>query len=446
MNAYDIIYRKRNGEELDGAELRWFIEAYTRGEVRDYQAAALLMAVFFRGMSDAELGAWTRAMLESGEVLDLSDLGATGLKVDKHSTGGVGDKVSLPLAPLVAAAGVVVPMISGRGLGHTGGTLDKLESIPGFRTDLSVARFRELLATLGLGLIGQTGEIAPADKKLYALRDVTATVDCIPLIASSIMSKKLAEGIDALVLDVKVGRGAFMKAEADARVLAQTMIGIGRAVGCRVVARLTDMNQPLGRTVGNALEVIESVELLRGEGPDDLLDVVLTLGADMLRLAGLERDHQAAVTRLQRHIDDGSAYQRFLAIVEAQGGDPRAIDDLSRLPSAAHSEPLLAPRSGVVHQLDALAVGEAGRALGAGRQTMDDAIDPGAGIVLHRKVGDGVEAGEPIATLYAADPSLFAAAARRLQSGLIVADGPAPALPLLIDSLGWDDAPAGGAA
>ncbi len=303
MRPYEIIKRKRDGDVLTAAEIAAFLAAYTRGDIPDYQMAAMTMAVFFRGLSAPELAAWTGAMLHSGEVLDLSDI--PGFKVDKHSTGGVGDKVSLALAPMAASCGVKVPMISGRGLGHTGGTLDKLESIPGFRVDLGVARYREQVARVGACLIGQTGTLAPADKKLYALRDVTATVDCIPLIASSIMSKKLAEGIDALVLDVKVGSGAFMKTLDQARELAKTMVGIGREMGKKVVALVTDMEQPLGRAVGNALEVVEAVDVLRGQAPADLTECTMALTAEMLVLAGRAKDVPEARRRLEGCIADG---------------------------------------------------------------------------------------------------------------------------------------------
>ena len=434
MQAYEIIRKKRDGIELNRAELEWFVASYTSGDVTDYQAAAFCMAVFFKGMTREELGFWTGAMLHSGAVLDFSDL--PGPKIDKHSTGGVGDKVSLPLAPLVAAAGVTVPMISGRGLGHTGGTLDKLESIPGFRTGLSLEEFRSQLKALNVALIGQTGEIAPADKKLYALRDVTATVDCIPLIASSIMSKKLAEGIDGLVLDVKTGRGAFMTNVADARVLAQTMIDIGGVMGKKVVACLTTMDQPLGRTVGNALEVVESIELLRGQGPDDLLEVTLLLATEMLRLAGIEDDRDQARLRLQGLIDDGSALEMFGRIIEAQDGDRNVIDDLSILPSAPLSHEVRAPRAGTVHVLDALSVGITARLLGAGRQTVDDEIDAGAGLVLEKKVGDAVDPGDLVATLYASEQSLFAAAEKKLLSGLVIDDEPVEKKPRLIERIG----------
>jgi pyrimidine-nucleoside phosphorylase len=434
MRPYDVILRKRNGAELSEAELAGFVDAFTRGDgVADYQAAALLMAIYFRGMTKAELGHWTRAMLHSGIVLDLSDI--AGVKADKHSTGGVGDKVSLALAPLVAAAGVPVPMISGRGLGHTGGTLDKLEAIPGFRTDLTIEQFKRQVAELGCALIGQTAEIAPADKKLYALRDVTATVDCIPLIASSIMSKKLAEGIDVLVLDVKTGRGAFMARLEDARVLARTMIDIGDAVGVRTVAHITAMDQPLGRTVGNALEVVEAVETLRGAGPDDFLDVTLTLGAEMLVQAGVAASAADGLARLQALIDGGQALDRLRRITAAQGGDARAIDDLDRLPRALHRYEVRAPRAGVIQVLDALVVGQTARALGAGRQRLEDVVDPAAGLVLDRKVGDGVDAGDRLATLHASSPDRFAAAAAQLLEGIVIADEPVAAGPLLIERL-----------
>ena len=330
MRAYDIIRKKRDGVALSDEEIRAFLAGYTDGSIPDYQAAALAMAVFFRGLDPRELATWTDAMLHSGDVIDLSDL--PGRKVDKHSTGGVGDKVSLCLAPIVAACGVKVPMVSGRGLGHTGGTLDKLEAIPGFTVDLPLARFREIVADVGLCLIGQTERLAPADRKLYALRDVTATVESIPLIASSILSKKLAEGIDALVLDVKVGRGAFMKTEDDARILARTMVDIGTRVGKQVVALLTDMSQPLGLAVGNALEVVEALEVLRGGGPADLVEITLALAAEMLVLGGVADDLDAGRARALEAIADGSALERMRRLVAAQGGDPSVIDDPANPP------------------------------------------------------------------------------------------------------------------
>src|SRR4051812_24980483 len=350
MRPYELIKAKREGLALDPGDIRSFMDGYTKGTIPDYQMAAMTMAIFFKGLNPVELGAWTRAMLESGEVLDLSE--TRGVKVDKHSTGGVGDKVSLSLAPLAAACGVPVPMISGRGLGHTGGTLDKLESIPGFKVDLSVADYRRLVRDVGACLIGQTATLAPADKKLYALRDVTATVDCLPLIASSIMSKKLAEGIDALVLDVKTGSGAFMKTLESSRALARTMIDIGTQMKRKVTALITDMDQPLGRAVGNSLEVIEAVEMLRGKAPHDYTEVTLALTAEMLVLGGKASNVREAREQLERSVKDGSALRKLKEIVQAQGGDPRAIDDYSRLPQARATEDVLASGDGFVTGID----------------------------------------------------------------------------------------------
>ncbi len=403
MRPYELIKAKRDGKPLDPVHIRAFIAAYTKGDVMDYQMSAMCMAVFFRGLSSVELGAWTRAMLESGEVLDLSE--TKGIKVDKHSTGGVGDKVSLSLAPLAAACGVPVPMISGRGLGHTGGTLDKLESIPGFRVDLSVSDYRRLVRDIGCCLIGQTATLAPADKKLYALRDVTATVDCIPLIASSIMSKKLAEGIDALVLDVKVGSGAFMKTIDDARTLAKTMINIGAEMGKKVVALLTDMNQPLGRTVGNSLEVIEAVEMLRGQAPADYTEITLALTAEMLMLGGKAKDEAEARRLLNEAITSGAAEKKLCEIVAAQGGSVDAISDLSKLPRARSTIAVKARSDGIVTGIDSEAIGLAAMALGAGRAKSSDVIDPAVGFVLEKKVGDPVKTGEALLTMHVNDDS-----------------------------------------
>ncbi len=424
MRVVDLIERKRDGGQLTGDEIRTLIDAYTRDAVPDYQMAALLMAIFLRGMDADELAAWTDAMLRSGEVLDFSDI--PGAKVDKHSTGGVGDKISLPLAPLVAACGVRVPMVSGRGLGHTGGTLDKLESIPGFSTRLPVERFREMVATLGISLIGQTEEIAPADRRLYALRDVTGTVPSIPLIASSIMSKKLAEGIDALVLDVKVGSGAFMRTVPEARRLAETMVAIGNGMGKKVVALLTDMSQPLGRTVGNALEVRESIEVLRGGGPADIRALTLALAEEMLRLGG------ADPAEARRALDDGRGLARFRQVVEAQGGDPRTVDDPDRLPRAAHVTPFAAPRDGYVTAIDARAVGVGAMCLGAGRARKEDAIAPGVGLVLEKRVGDRVARGEPLLFVHHDGVGLDACHARLSDAFLIGDEAPAP-LPLVLE-------------
>ncbi|MEZ4432217.1 MAG: thymidine phosphorylase [bacterium] len=430
MRVAELIARKRDGERLDDGEIRRLIEGYAKGEVPDYQMSALAMAVFFRGLDPRELAAWTDAMLRSGEVLDLTAL--PGAKVDKHSTGGVGDKISLPLAPLVAACGVRVPMISGRGLGHTGGTLDKLESIPGFRTDLSVERFVNLVGddALRLGLIGQTAEICPADKRLYGLRDVTGTVESIPLIASSIMSKKLAEGIDGLVLDVKVGSGAFMKTEADARALAETMVGIGERMGCRTVALLTDMSAPLGRMVGNALEVRESIDILRGAGPADIRALTLRLATEMLILGG--HDPVDAEARATAALDDGRALDRFRAIVQAQGGDPAAVDDPDRLPRAPHVVDYPATESGHITAIDTARVGLAAMALGAGRARTDDIVDPRVGLEVLARPGDRIDKGQPLVRIHHADRGLAACRAH-LDAAWRTGDTPPPARPLVID-------------
>jgi pyrimidine-nucleoside phosphorylase len=433
VRPYELIKAKRDGQKLNADDIAAFIDGYTKGALPDYQMSAMLMAVFFRGLDETELAAWARAMLFSGEVLDLSD--TPGIKVDKHSTGGVGDKVSLSLAPLAAACGVPVPMISGRGLGHTGGTLDKLESIPGFQVDLEVREYRRLVREVGACLIGQTATLAPADKKLYALRDVTATVDCIPLIASSIMSKKLAEGIDALVLDVKVGSGAFMKRLEDARTLARTMISIGQKMGKKVTALLTDMDQPLGRTVGNALEVVEAVEMLRGRAPADYTEVTLALTAEMLVLGGRAKDTADARAQLQRVIADGSAEKKLCELVKAQRGDPSAISDLGRLPRAKHTAPLVSPAAGFVAGIDSEAVGLAAVVLGAGRERTDSVIDPAVGFVLEKKVGDAVQPGEPLVTVHYNDAARLEPVKARLRGAYrIGADRPA-ARPLVVERI-----------
>ncbi|MFT3914272.1 MAG: thymidine phosphorylase [Anaeromyxobacteraceae bacterium] len=429
MRAYEIIHAKREGKELPPEEIARLVEGYTRGEIPDYQLAAFCMAVFFRGMAPAEIAALTGAMLRSGDVLDLSDI--PGAKVDKHSTGGVGDKVSLALAPLAAACGVKVPMISGRGLGHTGGTLDKLEAIPGFRVDLPVDRFRALVREVGCCLIGQTERLAPADRKLYALRDVTATVESIPLIAASIMSKKLAEGIDALVLDVKVGSGAFMKTMDRAREIARTLAGIGRSMGKRVTALVTRMDEPLGLAVGNALETAEAIALLGGGGPPDLREVTVALTAEMLLLGGAAPDRAAARARVEGAIADGSGLAKLEEIVRAQGGDPAAVRDPGRLPVAPRRLPVPAPEGGIVQAIDTEAVGLASVALGAGRARTEDRIDPAVGIVVHRKLGDRVERGEPLATIHhgerGEDP---ARVAMRLATAWRIGVGPSTPDPL----------------
>jgi pyrimidine-nucleoside phosphorylase/thymidine phosphorylase len=440
MRAYDLIRKKRDGGVLTAEELRFLAWGAATGSIADEQLAAFLMAVFFRGMEPrTELPAWLQAMLSSGQVLDLSRI--PGRKVDKHSTGGVGDKISLPLAPLVAACGVKVPMVSGRGLGHTGGTLDKLESIPGFQTDLPIARFAELVNRLGLCLIGQTAEIAPADRKLYALRDATATVESIPLIASSILSKKLAEGIDALVLDVKVGRGAFMKELPRAQALARTMVDLCKAVGRGCTALITDMDAPLGYAVGNAVEVSESIDVLRGGGPADVRELTLLLGVEMLiageapGLAGTADPVAEARRLLESALADGSALQRFIALVEAQGGDPRCIEDPSRLPRPKAVRELRADRSGYLVALDAEAVGLAAVELGAGRARKEDKVDPAAGLLLRKRVGDDVRQGEVLAELHARDGERLEAGAKRLRTAVLIDASPPAPRALLIDRI-----------
>jgi len=398
IRMIDVIRKKRDGGELSRWEIEYVVSAYTQGEIPDYQVSAWLMAVLLRGVSEAECASLTDAMLHSGEVLDLSDLSAP--KVDKHSTGGVGDKTSLILAPLVAAAGLAVPMISGRGLCHTGGTLDKLEAIPGFNVNLSVGDFRRVLGACGCAIIGQTAEIAPADKKLYALRDVTGTVESPYLICASIMSKKLAEGIDALVLDVKTGSGAFMKKGEDAAYLAQLMVATGQRMGKKIVALLTDMDQPLGRYVGNALEVEESIAVLRGEGPADLRELCLELAAWMLVFGQKAETVEAGKTISARLISSGQALGKFRHMVELQGGDPRILDDCNLLPRARHTTEIFSRHTGFVTKIQCEQVGMANVVLGGGRGKKEDAIDPAVGVVLHKKVHDAVNAGEPLCTIH----------------------------------------------
>ncbi len=398
FRAIDVIRKKRDGVELSAGEIESLVNAYTRDEIPDYQVSAWLMAVVLRGMTRAETAALTDAMLRSGEVLDLSSLPAK--KVDKHSTGGVGDKTSLVLAPVVAAAGVAVPMISGRGLGHTGGTLDKLEAIPGFNVNLSVAQFRRVLETCGCAMIGQTAEIAPADRKLYALRDVTGTVESPYLICASIMSKKLAEGVDALVLDVKTGSGAFMKSEKDATFLAELMVETGERMGKRMVALITDMDQPLGTMIGNALEVVEVVEVLRGGGPEDLRVLCHELAGWMLQLGGVSKTVEDGRRLSEKLIASGKALETFRRMVELQGGDARVIDDVKKLPQAQHQTDVVSPRNGYLAGMQCEQIGTACVILGGGRERKEDAVDPAVGIVLHKKVGDQVGTGEPLATIY----------------------------------------------
>jgi pyrimidine-nucleoside phosphorylase len=398
MRTVDLILRKRGGEELSVEEIRYLIGGYTTGEIPDYQISAFLMATFFTGMTDRELSSFTEVMITSGETLNLDDI--PGVKVDKHSTGGVGDKTSLICAPIAAAAGVVVPMISGRGLGHTGGTLDKLESIPGFRTDLTLDQFRAQLASLGLAFMGQSEEIAPADKRLYALRDVTGTVESISLIASSIMSKKMAEGLDALVLDVKVGNGAFMKKQVEARRLAQAMVGIGRRLDKKIQALITDMNQPLGYAVGNALEVMEVSQTLQKAGPADLTRLSLELSARMIHVGKITPTLDDARKLAEDKLMDGSAYRKFKEVVEAQGGNSQALDRFELLPNATGMREILSPRAGFVSAIMAEDIGRASTMMGAGRNRKEDVIDPAVGVILEVKAGEKVDAGSVLCRLY----------------------------------------------
>jgi pyrimidine-nucleoside phosphorylase len=397
VRVVDVIIKKRDGGTLDPAEIRYFVESVTAGTLPEYQASALLMAILLRGMTRQETASLTDAMVNSGIRVDLSDI--PGVKCDKHSTGGVGDKTSLILAPIAAACGLVVPMMSGRGLGHTGGTLDKLESIPGFRVRLSLSEMKAALRTTGCAMIGQTAEIAPADRKLYSLRDVTGTVESIPLISASIMSKKIAEGIDALVLDVKTGRGAFMKTEADSRLLAESLVAIGQASGVRTEAMITRMDAPLGRAIGNAVEVIESIDVLKGNGPLDVEEISLMLAARMLVLAGVSSGEAEALQQVRKTVASGEALDRFRRIIETQGGDSRVVDDYGRLPAAPEHSMVLAPRSGYVGWIDAELVGRASVVLGAGRDRVEDEVDPAVGIVLKARPGDRVGAGDPVLEL-----------------------------------------------
>ena len=429
MNAYRLVQRKRDGETLGPDEITAFFRGYADGAVAEYQMAAFLMAVYFRGLSPDELSALVDVMLHSGEVVALPDVQQP--KVDKHSTGGVGDKVSLVLAPLVASLGVAVPMMSGRGLGHSGGTVDKLESIPGFRTDLSLSAYRHQVARIGCALITQTAEVAPLDRRLYALRDVTATVEAIPLIASSIMSKKLAEGIDALVLDVKEGSGAFLPEPERADELARTMIDIGTRYGKRVVALVTAMDRPLGHAIGNALEVEEAILALRGEGPPDLREVTLALAAEMLVLGGAAADVADGRRRAGVALDDGSALEMFGVVIEEQGGNPYVLDDPALLPHAPVRRVVEADRTGNVLAMDVRAIGRAAVELGAGRLSLDDTIDPAVGFALTAKPGVRVEAGEAIATVHAADAAAAERAAAALLAALDIGDGEANPLPLV---------------
>jgi pyrimidine-nucleoside phosphorylase len=431
MRVVDVIRQKRDGGALEAGAIRAFVGGVTDGSWPDYQVSALLMAIVLRGMTLDEASLLTEAMVHSGQRLDLSEF--EGLAVDKHSTGGVGDKTSLILAPLAAACGALVPMMSGRGLGHTGGTLDKLDAIPGFRTRLSLDEMRRVLRATGCALIGQTAEIAPADRRMYALRDVTGTVESIPLICASILSKKLAEGIGALVLDVKVGRGAFMKTRDDARQLARWLSGIAEKNGVRTEALLTPMDAPLGAAVGNANEVVESIETLKGRGPKDLEDLSVRLAARMLVLSGRASDDRDAESQVRGALASGAGLERFRAIIEAQGGDPRVIDDYGRLPTASAREVWHAPQGGVIAGLDAELVGRAAVALGAGRDRAEADVDPGAGIDVHAAVGATVSRGDAVFTLMTNEASRLEAARALLDRAVTIGDAAPPAPPLVLE-------------
>ncbi|AYM02827.1 pyrimidine-nucleoside phosphorylase [Levilactobacillus yiduensis] len=398
MRMVDIIDKKRNGGELTKEEIQTFVDGVVSGEIPDYQTSAFLMATYFNDMTDAERSELTMAMMKSGDHLDLS--GIPGVKVDKHSTGGVGDKTSIPLAPIVAALGIPVPMISGRGLGHTGGTLDKLEAIPGYQVEISEDDFKKQVKNEGLAIVGATGNIAPADKKIYALRDVTDTVDSIPLIASSIMSKKIASGTDALVIDVKTGAGAFMKTLDDSRELAKALVGIGKGVGMNCMAIISDMNQPLGNAIGNALEIKESIDLLKGQAPADITDLVLTLGSHMVVMSGKADDLKTARAMCEKTIEDGSALKKFGDMIAAQGGDRSVIDHPEIMPQAKYKIALPAKTDGVVSKVEADEMGIAGMLLGGGRQKADDKLDYAVGIMMNKKVGDTVKVGDTLLTIY----------------------------------------------
>jgi pyrimidine-nucleoside phosphorylase len=421
FSMVELIGTKRDGGVLSPDALHWIITEFTADRIPDYQLSALLMAILLNGMTQDELGPWTDAMLHSGDVLDLSRVSKP--KIDKHSTGGVGDKISIPLAPIVAACGVAVPMMSGRGLGHTGGTLDKLESIPGFSTQIDAEDFDEQLEEIGVVMVGQTERLVPADRRIYALRDASGTVPSIPLISSSIMSKKLAEDLDGLLLDVKVGSGAFMKTITEATHLAETMVGIGASGGVPVTAILTNMDQPLGQMVGNANEIIESIDVLRGEGPADVTALTTRFAAEMLVLTGTYSDDQA-LEKVRKVIDSGDAYELFLKLVERQGGDPASIENTKLLPSAPHNATITADRSGYIGRCDAYEVGLASVRLGAGRARKEDEVDPGVGLEISVKVGDEVNAGDTLAIMTYRDEARRASAQSVLGTTFVITDEP----------------------
>ncbi len=430
MRMYDIIQKKRDGGRLTEAEIRYFVNGYAKGEIPDYQAAALCMAIYFKDMDLAETTALTLAIRDSGDKLDFSNI--KGIRTDKHSTGGVGDKTSLVVAPIVAALGIKVAKMSGRGLGHTGGTIDKLEAIPGFRTDIPTEEFEKIVERVGIAIIGQTATLAPADKMLYALRDVTATVDSMPLIASSIMGKKLAADDDCIVLDVKTGSGSFMKTVEDSKTLAKIMVGIGKEAGKRMRALVTDMDRPLGHAVGNTLEVVEAIETLKGNGPEDLTELSVALAANMLFLSD-KGDYETCDKLVRGVIADGTALETLALMAEAQGGDPEYIRHPEKFKTAAYKKDILAEKTGYVHHVNTEDYGTAALLLGAGRNTKEDVIDHTAGLILHKKTGDYVKAGEPIATLYTEREASITAAEARIISATFIEDTAPKARPLIFE-------------
>ena len=436
MTTYELISKKRDGLELTDEEIAYIIEGFTKGSLPDYQMSAFLMATFFQGMNDRETMSLTRSMLESGETIDLSEI--SGIKVDKHSTGGVGDKVSIVLAPIVAAAGVPVPMISGRGLGHTGGTLDKLESIPGFRVDYSVAEYKEKIAKIGVCLIGQTPTLVPADKKMYALRDVTATIQAIPLITGSIMSKKLAEGIDALVLDVKTGKGAFMQSYDKSIELAKKLIAVGDQFGKPTIAYITNMSEPLGNKIGNWLEIEECIDALHGNGPADLMEITHQLSGTMIFLGGKAQSIEEGIIQSKKMIESGKAWDKFIEIVKEQNGDITYIQSPEKYKKAKSISEVKADQSGYIQSVDALEIGLTSVTLGAGRQKSDDIIDPEAGIILHKKIGDEIDSGEAIFTIHTNKDEVSEPAKHRLLQAIRTSREPVKNEQLIIERLDRD--------
>lgn len=432
MRAVDLIIKKRNGEDLTAEEIHWLVKGISRGDIPDYQTSAFLMSVYLRGMSSEELAAFTEAMIHSGEVFKLTDI--PGPKVDKHSTGGVGDKVSLILAPAAAACGVIVPMVSGRALGHTGGTLDKLEAIPGYRTTMSEDEFKQQLRKIGVAIIGQSNKFVPADKKLYALRDLTGTIDSIPLISASIMSKKIASGTEALVMDVKTGNGAFMSDFDRALELAKTLVKLGYSLDRPTLALITDMNQPLGRAVGNSLEVIECIETMKGKAPNDLLEITCTLGAYMLLLAKIIDNYEVARQKVLDAITNGAALDKFRQLIEFQGGNPHIIDDYLLLNVSPQISQFCAEKSGYITAIDTLQVGIASMVLGAGRNRLEDTIDYGVGLIFRKKLGDYVDRGEPICDIYYRSNEKLELAKNLLTKLIIISDRQCT-LPALIKAI-----------